>query len=388
MANDWQTMPIGEVAIPAERSEKPIAGKSYRQIGVRLWGEGAYERESIDGGNTRYAFFSWVEEDDIIVNKIWARNGSVAVVPEKLAGCYVSTEFPIFAPMQDRLFPRWFHWLTKTRDFWNQCDEKSRGTSGKNRIRPEQFLKVEIPLPPLPEQQRIIARVDALARCVEEARGLRRASVKQADSLVESQFRSFLTQHSDKTEILPLDKLMTLQRRPVKVSPDGEYREIGIYSYGKGIFHKPARTGFEVGEKDLYLVKESDLILQITFAGEGAVAIAGREEDGMFASVRFPTFRVNEAICDARYLLMYLRTSEGVFQLGKISPGSAGRNKVLSLKRIGEVLIPVIPLNSQRWLMDKIDSRLKELRRLQAATQKELDALMPSILAKAFAGEL
>ncbi len=223
---------------------------------------------------------------------------------------------------------------------------------------------------------------------MEEARGLRRAAIKQADSLVESQFRSFLMKHSDKPEILPLDKLMTLERRPVKVSPDSEYREIGIYSYGKGIFHKPARTGFEVGEKDLYMVKESDLILQITFAWEGAVAMAGREEDGMFASVRFPTFRVNEAICDARYLLMYLKTSEGIFQLGKISPGSAGRNKVLSLKRIGEVMIPVIPLNSQRWLMDEIDSPIKELRRLQAATQKELDALMPSILARAFAGEL
>jgi type I restriction enzyme, S subunit len=50
----------------------------------------------------------------------------------------------------------------KSRDFWDQCDTKSRGTSGQNRIRPERFLEVEIPLPPLDEQHRIVARIEVL----------------------------------------------------------------------------------------------------------------------------------------------------------------------------------------------------------------------------------
>jgi hypothetical protein len=222
MANDWQTVPIGEATIPAERYEKPIGGKSYRQMGVRLWGEGAYERESIDGGNTRYAFFSRVEADDIVVNKIWARNGSVAVVPEKLAGCYVSSEFPIFTPMRDRLYPRWFHWLTKTRDFWNQCDEKSRGTSGKNRIRPEQFLKVEIPLPPLADQQRIVVRVDALARRVEEARGLRCAAVEEAEALTNSVLSTIVVELGTRFGTRALDELLVEACYGTSVKCDAE----------------------------------------------------------------------------------------------------------------------------------------------------------------------
>ena len=38
--------------------------------------------------------------------------------------------------------------------------------------------------------------------------------------------------------------------------------------------------------------------------------------------------------------------------------------------------------------LDGLQAKVDDLRRLQAETQKELDALMPSVLAKAFAGEL
>src|SRR5438132_475579 len=144
MSNSWPTVQLGEVVTPAQRSGAPVPGTTYRQIGVQLWGKGAYERELLDGSQTKYGRLFRAEAGDIIVNKIWARNGSVAVVPASLTGCYGSAEFPMFTPKPDRLDPQWMHWLTKTPNFWEQCDEKSRGTSGKNRIKPEQFLRVEI----------------------------------------------------------------------------------------------------------------------------------------------------------------------------------------------------------------------------------------------------
>jgi len=68
MTNGWQTVTIGEVAKPIARAEVPMAGTTYRQIGVRLWGQGAYEREAIDGSQTKYATLSRVESGDIVVN--------------------------------------------------------------------------------------------------------------------------------------------------------------------------------------------------------------------------------------------------------------------------------------------------------------------------------
>ena len=103
MSNNWPVVSIGEVSKRIERPEVPQPGKTYRQVGVRLWGEGAYERDSIDGIETRYKTLSRVETNDIIVNKIWARNGTVAVIPSRLAGGYVSPEFPTFVPYFEQL---------------------------------------------------------------------------------------------------------------------------------------------------------------------------------------------------------------------------------------------------------------------------------------------
>src|ERR1700686_651878 len=60
----------------------------------------------MDGAQTKYAQLFRAEAGDIIVNKIWARNGSVAVVPPSLAGCFGSAEFPMFTP-RPQLDSRW-----------------------------------------------------------------------------------------------------------------------------------------------------------------------------------------------------------------------------------------------------------------------------------------
>ncbi|MGH1392542.1 MAG: restriction endonuclease subunit S [Trichormus sp.] len=197
-SKDFLLVPLGEIVLPVERPETPIVGKRYRQIGVKLWGEGAYERESIDGSQTQYKTLSCVEADDIILNKIWARNGSVSVVPTSLAGCYVSGEFPTFAPIREKLEPRWFYWLTKTKYFWEQCDEKSRGTSGKNRIKPAKFLEVLIPLPSLEEQRRIVARIEKLVGKIEDVRSLRQNAIEETEILYRSYLSSLMRPNTDK----------------------------------------------------------------------------------------------------------------------------------------------------------------------------------------------
>jgi type I restriction enzyme S subunit len=158
----WPEKPLRELLDPVNRSEAIVAGRSYRQLGVRLWGRGAYEREELQGEASRYATLNRVAVDDVVVNKIWARSGSVAVVPQRLLGCYVSGEFPLFSVDRDKAEPAWIGWLTKWPEFWRRCALAARGTSGKNRIRPTLFLAIPVPLPPLSAQRRIITELDAV----------------------------------------------------------------------------------------------------------------------------------------------------------------------------------------------------------------------------------
>jgi type I restriction enzyme S subunit len=184
-----------------------------------------------------------------------------------------------------------------------------------------------------------------------------------------------------------LGGLLRLERRPVRIEPEKIYQEIGIYCFGRGIFHKTPRTGFEVGDKDLYLLKEGDFILQVTFAWEGAVAIVTAAEHGMYGSTRYPTFRVDEGRCEPKFLLNYFKTEEGLQQLVKICPGSAGRNRVLSIKRIPEVYVPLPPLAEQRRVVARIEElagQIHEARTLRHQAAEEAAVLLPSGMAEIF----
>lgn len=383
MSNGFPIVRLGEVLTPVERPEHPVPGKAYRQVGVKLWGQGAYERDPIDGAQTRYRALWRVETGDIILNKIWARNGSVAVVPESLAGRYVSNEFPTFAAIGEKLEPRWFHWLTKTRMFWEQCDKKSRGTSGKNRIRPERFLEIEIPLPPQAEQRRIVARIEKLAAKIVEAGGLR----KEAGSSLRGILLSTYSEITKGAPCHPMSEIAPLRRRPVEIDPSEKYYELGIRSFGNGTFHKPPIDGASLGTKKLFRIEANDLLFNIVFAWEGAVAVAKPRDHGRVGSHRFLTCVPKEGLATSTFLCFHFLTDQGLEQLGKASPGGAGRNRTLGLKTLDEIPVPVPSFERQLWfesLLCKSDS----LRRMQAETTAELNALLPSILDRAFKGEL
>ena len=379
----WPSVPLSEVASPIERPEVPVPGKPYRQVGVRLWGEGAYERELLDGGETKYKTLSRVEADDIIVNKIWARNGSVAVIPRSLEGGYVSGEFPTFTPTSEKLEPRWFHWLTKRPYFWEQCDEKSRGTSGKNRIKPERFLEIKIPLPPLPEQQRIVARIESLAAKIEEARGLREKVQKDLSRLLNAAYH----QIADKAPRKPLGELAPLDRRPVTVDFETNYPQVAVRSFGRGTFHKPLLIGSEVTWEKPFLVKAGDILVSNIKAWEGAIAVAGADDDGRVGSHRYLTCVAKPGIATAQFVCFHLLTSEGLYEVGEASPGSADRNRTLSAKAFMQIPVPMPDHEKQLWF-DALYQKVNSIAKTQSESSPELAALLPSILDQAFKGEL
>jgi type I restriction enzyme, S subunit len=180
-------------------------------------------------------------------------------------------------------------------------------------------------------------------------------------------------------------ELTRLERRPVDVIADRQYQEIGTYSYGRGIFHKQPRSGLEVGNKDLFLMREGDLILQVTFAWEGAIALCSKAEDGLYGSVRYPTFRVNEERCFAPFLAKYLCTRQGLDQIGRICPGSAGRNRVLAIKRLPEIMIPLPPLEEQHRIVARIEqlaAKVGEAKNLRQSLQNELLVLPRALLSQ------
>lgn len=383
MNSTYSIVQLCEVLTPIERRDEPIPGQIYRQVGVRLWGQGAYEREAIDGGQTQYKTLNRVEFGDIIVNKIWARNGSVSVVWEDTAGCYASSEFPLFIPDTNRLEPKWIYYLTKTPDFWHQCEVKSFGTSGKNRIRPEKFLEIEIPLPALDVQRRIIAYIEGLVSKATEVQHLIPEINQENQSLLLALYYDLIKD----VQYLPMVEVAPIVRRPVEVEPEALYYELGIRSFGNGTFHKPPITGFNLGTKRIFWIQPSDLLFSNVFAWEGAIAVVKPEDDGHVGSHRFISCVPKHRVATPSFLCFHFLTPEGLQQIREASPGGAGRNRTLGLGKLERIHVPVPPYEKQLWF-DKMQSRINTVKGLRAEISNELDALLASVLDKAFKGEL
>lgn len=389
---------LNHVVTPVERPTIPLAGQTYRQLGVQLWGRGAYEREELEGSQTKYKSLSRVEAGDIIVNKIWARNGSVAVVPSELSGCYVSGEFPTFAPQLDRLDPAWFHWYTKTPALWQQCDEKSRGTSGKNRIRPEKFLEVEIPLPPLDEQRHIVARIEELAAKVEQAQSYRQAANAQTASLYFNMSTEVFERVRAASQSVCLGELTS--RVTKGESPEWQgfsYQEGGpVFVRSENVLwgrldltnsvHIPSAFHAKLSRSQL---SRGDVLINLVGAsiGRSAVYDGQVEEANVNQAVAVITPKANDL--DSRYLMRFLNSgrTQQIIHGGKVETARPN----ISLGDLRALSIPLPTLAEQRGIVTHLDclqAELDTLRRFQSETGAELDALMPSILSKAFRGEL
>jgi type I restriction enzyme S subunit len=214
-------------------------------------------------------------------------------------------------------------------------------------------------------------------------RGLRNAIGTEVQAMLLGAYRRI----AEGSRRLPMSEVAPLHRRAVVVEPQGSYPELGIRSFGKGTFHKPSLSGLDVGTKKLFRIEAGDLLFNIMFAWEGAVAVARPEDQGRVGSHRFLTCVPKPGLATSSFLHFHFLTDEGLEQLGRASPGGAGRNRTLGQKALQQIEVPVPAFERQLWFTSLLE-KVEALKRLVHDADEELDALLPSILDKAFKGDL
>jgi len=257
--------------------------------------------------------------DDLVVNKIWACNGAVAIATHEQTGTYVSTEFPVFSLDSTRIDPGWMRLMTKWPGFWTACDAKAQGASGKNRIKPGQFLAIEIPPPPLTEQHRIIARLDALAEKTRQVQ----AHLDAAERAAEQLLRTYIFQPSgEQVAKQRMAQLLRLRQPDVMVEKNEVYRFAGVYSFGRGVFPCVTKLGSTFAYERLSTLRAGDFTYPKLMAWEGALGIVPTECDGLVVSPEFPVFPVNTDKVLPEVLDIYFRSPEVWARLSEISGGT------------------------------------------------------------------
>jgi len=98
---------------------------------------------------------------DLVFSKIDARNGAIGLIPEGIGKAVVTSEYPVFTPRAAKLRGDYLHHLLHAKHFRAALQRKASGTSGRKRVAAEGFLRLEVPVPALDEQEQLVAAYDA-----------------------------------------------------------------------------------------------------------------------------------------------------------------------------------------------------------------------------------
>ena len=190
----------------------------------------------------------------------------------------------------------------------------------------------------------------------------------------------------DDWEHKAIGELFALHPRPIS-KPTVNYKSIGIRSHFKGTFQRLDSDPSKNVMDTLYVVKENDLMVNITFAWEGAVAIASKDDEGGLVSHRFPTYVNDKEKVEINFFRFLFPTNDFKRTLELISPGSAGRNRVLKKSDFLKIkfLLPTLPEQKRiAAFFTVVDKKIAELKQKKAL----LEQYKKGVMQKLFSQEL
>lgn len=371
---------LGDLLQAADEAVPVRQDQRYPNFGIYSFGRGLFEKSSIDGLATSAKTLRRVRSGNFIYSRLFAFEGSYGLVDDGFDGHYVSNEYPSFEIDRARLEPGFLKAYFQLPTVWQAIARGSKGVGSRRiRVQPDQVLAHRIPLPSLTEQKAIVAGLDALgdkARQLNEHLGAVEAEAKR---LLAARFSAAIADATLRT----MAEVAPWIRRSVAIDISKHYREVGARSFGKGLFVKPEFDGAEATWQKPVWIEEGDLVLSNIKAWEGAIAVARKEHAGCIASHRYITCVPDLTVVTVGFLAYFLLTPEGLERISFASPGTADRNRTLSLTNLGKIVVPAPPIAVQQ-AFDILQARIAELKAKHAAMREANQALLPATLERVF----
>lgn len=329
----------------------------------------------------------------LILSRIDARNGATGIIPPDLDGAVVTNDFPLFDFEEGRVEPAFLSWLTKTRGFVDLCKQASEGTTNRVRLKVERLLKLEIPLPPLPEQRRLAARIEQIVPQIEEAVSVCNSRAEELDKLTT---RAFADLFPASPKCLVGD-VVTFQTgyafRSAWFVEDG-VRLARNANIGHGVLEwsdtvrLPEERRREFSRFELKL---GDVLVSLDrpIISTGVKVARIRETDlPCLLLQRVARAILTESRVLGDYLFHWLRSPHFV---QAIDPGRSNGVPHISHKDIEGIPFACPSIAEQRRIITEsnaLQAEIDALKRLRAETAEKIDALLPAVLDRAFRGEL
>ncbi len=313
---NWQVKTVRQVL---EKRSVPVevqAAMEYSQIGLRSHGKGIFHKDSVTGESLGEKRVFWVQPNCLVLNIVFAWEQAVATTSERESGMVASHRFPMYEGRKDLADVDFLLRFFLRKKGKHLLGLASPGGAGRNRtLGQNEFDKLKLILPTLPEQQKIAAFLRAVDGRIEQLSRKKALLEAYKKGVMQQLFTQTLRFQDDHGHDFPdweektlgdfftfkngynaekdqygkgtkfINVLDVLSSKPITHDsilgrvdiPEKEFAKFEV-TYGDILFQRSSETREEVGQANVYLDREHSAVF-------GGFVIRGkpiREFDPLF----------------------------------------------------------------------------------------------------------
>lgn len=295
--------------------------------------------------------------------------GKSGIIPQELDGANLTENACKLVYKNKDILNKYIYYYTQTNIFAEQIFDKTK-MAAMPKLALTRLATVKLLVPPLPEQEKIVAKLDKAFEAIDKVKANAEQNLTNAKELFESALDKAFTENTNGWEEKTLGKILTLEYG--KGLPQNDRTTTGMYNvYGA--------NGIKAKSNKLLYNKPSIIVGRKGSAGELVIA------DKEFWALDVCYYTVFD---DSKYDIKFLFNMLSRLNLKTLAKGvkpGLNRNEVYAL------VVRIPNISEQQKIVEKLDALQEQTKQLEAIyTQKikECDELKQSILQKAFRGEL
>lgn len=291
--------------------------------------------------------------------------------------------------------------------YLNNLDYKSY-VSGTTRLKLTQaaMKNILIPVPPISEQERIVARIEELFSELDKAVETLQTTKKQLTVYRQAVLKEAFSGRITNSKLLEHKALGHYIEKPrygtsKKCSYDRDVASIAVYRIPNVDYRTGCIDCTDIKYADFSESELSDLKLEegdiLIIRSNGSVSLVGRaalvrakDVTGTFAGYLMRLRIKDKNTISPQYVLYYLQSQEARSYIERKAKSTSGVNNI-NTSEISGLEIPIYPFFDQICIVSEIESRLSVCDSIEKTVDTALaqaEAMRQSILKEAFEGRL
>jgi type I restriction enzyme S subunit len=277
----------------------------------------------------------------------------------------------------------------------SQIDDSVGATVGTYTI--IKAKNTRIPIPPVPEQQRIVSILDEAFEDIATSKTNAEKNLQNAHAIFESYLQSVFTQKGERWYNKPLMEI-------AQVFADGDWVEskdqsptgirlVQTGNVGKGVFKDRCEKSRYISQETFDRLRcmeifEGDCLISRLPEPVGRSCLLPNTGEKMITAVDCTIVRFDFKQMIPTFFNYYSMSQDYLQAVESETTGTT--RKRISRSKLGCILVPIAPLTDQKRIISSLDKLSMEIQRLESIYQQKielLEALKKSLLNQAFTRE-